>query len=126
MSSRAVLLPYPRFYIGSDLVSGLVPEPAPRSVVYQMYASYMSATMSTRELRDQLADVLADAGRNEVTIVTSRGREVAAVVPIEMLRDYRRLEEREVVRILEERRASDTGNRHTLDDVMAETLAREA
>jgi len=84
----------------------------------------MSGTMSTRELREQLADVLADAGRDEVTIVTSRGREVAAVVPIELLREYRLLEEREVLRIIEERRANDDGTRFTLDEVMAETLAR--
>src|SRR5262249_27285421 len=37
---------------------------------------------------------------------TRRGREVAAIVPIEMVREYREWEEERVLRIINERRAS--------------------
>ena len=36
--------------------------------------------LGVRELRKRLAEVLADADAGEVTIVTSRGRPVAAVI----------------------------------------------
>jgi hypothetical protein len=42
-------------------------------------------------------------------------------VPIEMLRDYRMLEERKVLRIIAKRRGEATVS---LEDVIAETLAR--
>lgn len=78
-----------------------------------------------RELRDSLADVIDRAIRDEVTVVQRRGREVAAVVPIEFLREYLRLEEEHVAAILDERMAAaKAGEGIPLEDVMAETLAR--
>jgi prevent-host-death family protein len=43
----------------------------------------MAEEMSVRDLRAKLADVLNDAAvRGKITYVTSRGRRVAAVVPL--------------------------------------------
>ncbi|MFJ8433119.1 type II toxin-antitoxin system Phd/YefM family antitoxin [Kitasatospora sp. NPDC094019] len=78
-------------------------------------------TVSIREARERLADVVDRAERDEPTVITRRGREVAAVVPIELLREYRQWEERELMRLIEERRDEPT---YSLDEVMAETLAR--
>ncbi|MGW4898374.1 type II toxin-antitoxin system Phd/YefM family antitoxin [Kitasatospora sp. NPDC004240] len=78
-------------------------------------------TVSIREARERLADVVDRAERDEPTVITRRGREVAAVVPIELLREYRQWEERELLRLIEERRDEPT---YSLDEVMAETLAR--
>ncbi len=81
---------------------------------------------SVREARDHFATIIDRAERDgEPTIITRRDREVAAVVPMDLLREYRLLEEREVVRLIAERRATDDGTRYSLEDVMAETLARE-
>ena len=80
---------------------------------------------SIRQAREHLAGIIDRAERDgEPTVITRRGREVAAIVPIEVLRDYRLLEEQEVLRLINERRTADDGTRHSLEDVMAETLAR--
>jgi prevent-host-death family protein len=43
----------------------------------------MAEEMSVRDLRAKLADVLNDAAvRGRITYITSRGRRVAAVVPL--------------------------------------------
>ena len=43
----------------------------------------MADEMGVRELRGKLADVLNDAAvRGRITYITSRGRRVAAVVPV--------------------------------------------
>jgi prevent-host-death family protein len=81
-------------------------------------------TSSVRELRDTLADVIDRASHDEVTIVTRRGREVAAVVPIEMVTEYRRWEEERVAALIDERMAVSDGTGASLAEVMAETLAR--
>ncbi|WP_371493404.1 type II toxin-antitoxin system prevent-host-death family antitoxin [Kitasatospora sp. NBC_00374] len=78
-------------------------------------------TVSVREARERFADVVDRAERDEPTVITRRGREVAAVVPIELLREYRQWEERELLRLVAERRGEPT---FSLEDVMAETLAR--
>ncbi|MFF2042107.1 type II toxin-antitoxin system Phd/YefM family antitoxin [Kitasatospora sp. NPDC058170] len=78
-------------------------------------------SVSIREARERFADVVDRAERDEPTVITRRGREVAAVVPIELLREYRQWEERELVRLIEERRDEPT---YSLDEVMRETLAR--
>jgi prevent-host-death family protein len=80
---------------------------------------------SIRDARQHLAEIV-DRAEHEgnPTVITRHGREVAAVVPIEFLREYRILEEREVLRIINERRATDDGTRYTLEELMAETLAR--
>lgn len=79
---------------------------------------------SIRHVRDHLADVVDRADRDdEPTVITRRGKEVAAVVPVELLRRYQRLEEQEIIRIVRERMdGSEPGI--PLEQVMAETLAR--
>jgi prevent-host-death family protein len=42
----------------------------------------MADDKSVRELRSELADVLNAAVAGEITYVTSRGRRIAAVVPL--------------------------------------------
>ncbi|MFB7613444.1 type II toxin-antitoxin system Phd/YefM family antitoxin [Kitasatospora sp. NPDC056181] len=78
-------------------------------------------TVSVRQAREHLADVIDRAERDEPTVITRRGHEVAAVVPISLLREYQRWEEREILRLIEERRSEPT---YALEEVMAETLAR--
>lgn len=78
-------------------------------------------SVSIREARERLADVIDRAEHDEPTVITRRGREVAAVVPIELLREYRQWEERELLRLIEERRGEPT---YSLEEVLAETLAR--
>jgi prevent-host-death family protein len=82
-------------------------------------------TESIRDARQHLAEIV-DRAEHEgnPTVISRHGRQVAAVVPIEFLREYRILEEREVLRIINERRADDDGTRYTLEEIMAETLAR--
>lgn len=79
---------------------------------------------SIRQVRDHLADVVDRADRDdEPTVITRRGKEVAAVVPIELLRRYQQFEEQEIIRIVRERMdSSEPGI--PLEQVMAETLAR--
>lgn len=86
----------------------------------------MANTASVRELRDNLGQVLDRATYNhEVTVVTKRGREVAAVVPIELVREWERAEDEALLEIVKERMAEDTGHPGVpLADVIAETLAR--
>lgn len=48
----------------------------------------MTATdKSVREARQHLADVLYDAAGGKVTYITSRGRRIAAVVPVAVADD---------------------------------------
>ena len=84
----------------------------------------MTVTVSTRELREQLADVIDRARHDDVTLVTSRGREVAAVVPIDALRALRAYEDAEDLRLIDASMAN-PGPTATLAEVMAETLARK-
>ncbi len=87
----------------------------------------MTATeMSTRETRDHFADRLEAARRGEATLITSRGRAVAALVPAELLDEYERLAEAEDLRLIDERisRYEAGGTTTPLTEVLAETLAR--
>ncbi|WP_324616726.1 type II toxin-antitoxin system prevent-host-death family antitoxin [Streptomyces sp. XY332] len=64
------------------------------------------------------------ADRDDVpTVITRRGKEVAAVVSIEVLRKYQEWEEREINRIIDERTANPAPG-IPIEDVMGETLAR--
>jgi prevent-host-death family protein len=47
-----------------------------------MYTRSMADEKSVRELRSELADVLNAAVAGEITYITSRGRRIAAVVPL--------------------------------------------
>lgn len=81
-------------------------------------------TESVRDLRAHLAEVVERADRDDqATVITRRGKPVAAVVSIEVLRKYQEWEERELNRIIDERIA-DRSARVPLEDVIAETLAR--
>lgn len=81
-------------------------------------------TESIRGLRAHLAEVVERADRDDqATVITRRGKPVAAVVSIEVLRKYQEWEERELNRIIDERMA-DRAARAPLEDVIAETLAR--
>lgn len=89
-----------------------------------MYTWYMSAhpVEPIREVREHLAEVV-DRARDQPTIITRRGREVAAVVSIDVLRRYEELDEQETLRIITERMASNEPG-IPLEEVMRETLAR--
>lgn len=79
---------------------------------------------SIRELRARLAEVVERADRDDQpTVITRRGKPVAAVVSIEILRQYQEWEERELNRIIDERLA-DPRPSVPIEDVIAETLAR--
>lgn len=89
--------------------------------MYIWYIAYMDNTASVRDVRENLAEVVERAAHDELTIITRRGREVAAVVPIEMVREYRQWEEERVLRIINDRRvAAEPGI--SMDQVMAEVL----
>jgi len=95
--------------------------------VVHVYIRDMSetSTASVRELRDALADYIDRAERDdEVTIVTRRGREVAAVVPVQVVKEWRQWEEERFAALIDERMAASDGTGATLEEVMAETLAR--
>ncbi|WP_017574423.1 type II toxin-antitoxin system Phd/YefM family antitoxin [Nocardiopsis kunsanensis] len=80
---------------------------------------------SIRQVRDHLADVVDRADReDEPTVITRRGKEVAAVVPIEMLRHCKRLEEQEILALVEERMSSKAPG-VPMEDVMAEVLTED-
>src|SRR5689334_11315409 len=88
--------------------------------------------LSIREARARLADVVDQADRDQPTVITRRGRPVAAVVPVQILRRYLELEEREINRVVDERMAERAGGTPEglpdgavpLEDVMRETLSR--
>lgn len=88
---------------------------------YIRYIRSMDNTASVREVRENLADVVDRATHDELTIITRRGREVAAVVPIELVREWRQLEEERVLRIINERRAAAQPG-VPMEQVMAEVL----
>jgi len=82
------------------------------------------AIESIRDVRAHLAEVVERADRDgRPTIITRRGREVAAVVSIDVLRKYQEWEEREINRIIDERMASAAAG-IPIEDVMKETSAR--
>jgi prevent-host-death family protein len=79
---------------------------------------------SVRDVRSHLADVVDRADRDdEPTVITRRGKPVAAVVPIDVLRRYQEWEEREINRIVDERMSSRAAA-VPMEDVIQETLAR--
>jgi prevent-host-death family protein len=79
---------------------------------------------SIRDVRAHLADVVDRADRDDQpTVITKRGREVAAVVSIDLLHKYQQWEEQEINRIVDERMANRSPG-VPIEDVMKETLAR--
>jgi prevent-host-death family protein len=80
--------------------------------------------MSIRDVRAHLAEVVERADREDIpTVITRRGHEVAAVVPIGMLHKYLEWEEREINQITDRRMAASAPG-IPIEDVMRETLAR--
>jgi prevent-host-death family protein len=79
---------------------------------------------SIRDVRAHLAEVVERADREDTpTVITRRGKQVAAVVSIEVLREYQAWEEREINRVIDERMANPAPG-VPLEQVMRETLAR--
>ncbi|MGW0786068.1 type II toxin-antitoxin system Phd/YefM family antitoxin [Streptomyces sp. NPDC002913] len=79
---------------------------------------------SIRDVRAHLAEVVERADRDDVpTVITRRGKEVAAAVSIEVLRKYQEWEEREINRLINERLATRSVG-IPIEDVMKETLTR--
>ncbi|MFC8423859.1 type II toxin-antitoxin system Phd/YefM family antitoxin [Streptomyces sp. NPDC057236] len=79
---------------------------------------------SIRDVRAHLAEVVERADRDDTpTVITRRGRQVAAVVSIEVLRRYQAWEEREINRLIDERMANPVAG-IPIEDVMRETLER--
>ncbi|GAA0942057.1 type II toxin-antitoxin system Phd/YefM family antitoxin [Nonomuraea longicatena] len=79
---------------------------------------------SIRDVRAHLAEVVERADRDDLpTIITRHGKQVAAVVAIDVLRKYQAWEEHEINRIIDERTANPAPG-IPLDEVMRETLAR--
>ncbi len=81
--------------------------------------------MTTRQVRDRLASVVDDARNGEATVVTQRGRPVAAIVPVALLDEYERLVDAAELALIQERLAvADLEPTYSLEEVLAETLAR--
>ncbi|WP_157982502.1 type II toxin-antitoxin system Phd/YefM family antitoxin [Nocardiopsis sp. FIRDI 009] len=82
----------------------------------------MTDTISSREFRAHLAEVIDRAKAGDTTIVTRNGKAVGAFVPMEVLERARRSDEEELRRLIEERQDSPTVS---MAEVMAETLERD-
>ncbi|MFI0777939.1 type II toxin-antitoxin system Phd/YefM family antitoxin [Streptomyces sp. NPDC021212] len=79
---------------------------------------------SIRNVRAHLAEVVERADKDDVpTVITRRGKQVAAVVSIEVLRKYQEWEEREINRIIDARMANPSPGT-PIEYIMRETLAR--
>lgn len=75
-----------------------------------------------RQVRDHIADVVDRADREgSPTVITRRGKEVAAIVPIDLLRRYQQLEEEEIMRMVRERMDNPEPG-IPMEEVMAEIL----
>lgn len=76
-----------------------------------------------RHVRSHLSEVV-DRAHAEPTIITRNGRQVAAVVSIDLLRRYEKLDDEETNRIITERMASPAPG-IPLEEVIRETLDRQ-
>jgi prevent-host-death family protein len=77
---------------------------------------------AARHARDHFSEILE---RDVPTIVTRHGRQIAAIVPIADYRRYEELEEQELHRLIAERKGEAAHPGHSLEEVLAETLARD-
>jgi prevent-host-death family protein len=75
-----------------------------------------------RWARDHFSEIIE---RDEPTIITRHGREVAAVISINDLHYYEELEDRELHRLIVERQDDLDHPGYSLDEVLQETLARD-
>ena len=76
-----------------------------------------------RTARSHLAEVI-DRAAETPTIITRNGRQVAAVVSVDLLRRYQELDEAEVNRIIAERMRNPAPG-IPIEDVIRETMARD-
>ncbi|GGK54030.1 type II toxin-antitoxin system prevent-host-death family antitoxin [Streptomyces flaveus] len=86
----------------------------------------MTQPLFRESIRDRahLAAVVERTEHDDVpTVIARRGKEVAAVVSIQVLRQYQEWEEREINRIIDERTANPSAG-IPIEDVMRETLSR--
>jgi len=74
------------------------------------------------QVRRRLAGVVERATRHESTIITRNGVEVAAVVPVSLLREWRLWEEQHVLATAAERAGEST---YSLNQVLAEVAGTE-
>jgi prevent-host-death family protein len=89
--------------------------------VYTLGMSDLPAE-SIRDARAHFADVVDRADRDgQPTVITRRGKEVAAVVSIDVLRQYQQWEDEHDARVVAERMGS-RAKGIPLEDVMAEIL----
>jgi prevent-host-death family protein len=89
-----------------------------------VYHWYISATPveAARRARDHFSEIIE---RDEPTIITRHGREIAAVVPIEDWRRYQELEDKELRRLIADRRPEPAHPGYSLAEVLQETLDRD-
>jgi prevent-host-death family protein len=71
------------------------------------YIICMDNTVPVRDARAQFGELIDRATHDEATVITRHGKEVAAVVPIELLRQYRVWEEQEDLRLVREAMADE-------------------
>ncbi|HCA85052.1 MAG TPA: prevent-host-death protein [Streptomyces sp.] len=79
------------------------------------------ASEPVREARAHFGDLIDRALRDESTVITRNGKEVAAVVSIDTLRKFRQLEDEADRRAIQDALDERT---YSLDEVMRETLGR--
>jgi prevent-host-death family protein len=75
-----------------------------------------------RQVRDHFSEVIE---RDQPTVVTRHGREIAAVIAIDDFRHYQELQARELHQLIEERRHEVALPGHTLAEMLEETIARD-
>jgi prevent-host-death family protein len=80
--------------------------------------------MTAGEARTRFAEVLDSASHGDEVVVTRNGREQAVVISIEDYRRFLALEEAADLRMIDERLASPPASYASLEDVVAETMAR--
>lgn len=81
----------------------------------------MTVSEPVREARAHFGDLIDRALRDEATVITRNGKEVAAVVPVETLHKFRLLEDEADRRAIQETLNDRT---YSLEEVMRETLDR--
>jgi antitoxin (DNA-binding transcriptional repressor) of toxin-antitoxin stability system len=69
--------------------------------MYVVYVRYMDRSLPIGKARAEFADVIGRARyAGEATVLTDRGDAAAAVVPVGLLKEYRRLRDAEDLRII--------------------------
>lgn len=77
--------------------------------------------VALREARGRFGELVEHAQHENPVVLTKHGKPVAAIVPIDLLEAFERLQEERIARLIDERAGSPTVS---LEEVMTETLAR--